>query len=308
MNSPIFKSSQSPYVTHVTTLFNVVSRHPLSHASVHLYVVLLAEMNRSCWPETYGLSDRMMALKAIMSVRTLVSARQELMNVGVIDCHIEGTGSQTRCVYRFLPPQVPSRMRYSPRTEEEPMETPFPCESVMSNDSTNDARLLKGTGVLKTKDKEEDEEKEREKEKTESLPLSQIESFLMNQREWASTFCSANNMTSNKLHRHIKQFVLQLQNQGIKTKEKADAVRHFGAWYNRMNLQQFQEQEKQLEAQERYRAEEEARRQEEIRHKQQMEEESKASYRRLYAEMKRKEAEGDPKAIAWMNKYRDVIV
>ncbi len=294
------RSNVSPYVAHVTAFFRAVINSQQSHAAVHLHAVLLAEMNRANWPATFEMSDRMMAVKVCMTPRTLVSARKELIDARIIDCTMKGTGSKACCVYRLLTgpaATIDGWGRGSGQTSCAP-------SAVMPNGSTNSVRPLNGTGVLKTKDLYKDQE-EREKEKTESLSLAQVPAFLMSQTEWLTGFCYNNGVERRRLQRYINKFVLQLQNQGITYKEKRDVIRHFGAWYNRLDIQQFTQMERQIDLEEQRRFEAEKERQEEIQKKEMEEKRSKEAYRRTYEEAKRRAAEGDEFSINWLKKAEE---
>ena len=69
------KSYRSPYVANVTALFDAVLQSQLSHTAIHLYLMLVATMNRQCWPDTIEMSDRVMAGQVGMTTATTSSRR-----------------------------------------------------------------------------------------------------------------------------------------------------------------------------------------------------------------------------------------
>ena len=219
------KSYRSPYVANVTALFDAVLQSQLSHTAIHLYLMLVATMNRQCWPDTIEMSDRVMAGQVGMTTRPLAAARHDLIEAGILVCHTAGAGCNTHCVYQLR--QRDARM---------------PHAMMQKSIAQPTAPLNRTPHALKTEnqDKEKEEKKKslalHERGGEKELTPDEVAPFLMGRTEWVATFCRNNGITPDQLRHRIGEFVRHLQNTATVSKEPNDALRHFALWYERIEL------------------------------------------------------------------------
>ena len=231
------KSYRSPYVANVTALFDAVLQSQLSHTAIHLYLMLVATMNRQCWPDTIEMSDRVMAGQVGMTTRTLAAARHDLIEAGILVCHTAGAGCNTHCVYQLR--QRDARM---------------PHAMMQKSIAQPTAPLNRTPHALKTEnqDKEKEEKKKslalHERGGEKELTPDEVAPFLMGRTEWVATFCRNNGITPDQLRHRIGEFVRHLQNTATVSKEPNDALRHFALWYERIELFRYLRNRQQEEA------------------------------------------------------------
>lgn len=290
------KSYRSPYVANVTALFDAVLQSQLSHTAIHLYLMLVATMNRQCWPDTIEMSDRVMAGQVGMTTRTLAAARHDLIEAGILVCHTAGAGCNTHCVYQLR--QRDARM---------------PHAMMQKSIAQPTAPLNRTSHALKTEnqDKEKEEKKKslalHERGGEKELTPDEVAPFLMGRTEWVATFCRNNGITPDQLRHRIGEFVRHLQNTATVSKEPNDALRHFALWYERIELFRYLRNRQQEEAAQQRLANEEEARQAALRHKEELERESRENFRKTLAEARRRAAEGDPFSIKWLEENKELL-
>ena len=105
---------------------------------------------------------------------------------------------------------------------------------------SNAKAKLKQSCSYKDKDKDKDKD---ERENTEtpppqnydfSIPTSEIEKYMNSQEQimWFESYCMNNHLTPEQLQKKITEFVKDLQDKNITTKEKKDLFSHFTNWNN----------------------------------------------------------------------------
>ena len=105
---------------------------------------------------------------------------------------------------------------------------------------SNAKAKLKQSSSYKDKDKDKDKD---ERENTEtpppqnydfSIPTSEIEKYMNSQEQimWFESYCMNNHITPEQLRKKITEFVKDLQDKNITTKEKKDLFSHFTNWNN----------------------------------------------------------------------------
>ena len=67
-----------------------------------------------------------------------------------------------------------------------------------------------------------------------SIPTSEIEKYMNSQEQimWFESYCMNNHLTQEQLRKKITEFVKDLQDKNITTKEKKDLFSHFTNWNN----------------------------------------------------------------------------
>ena len=295
MNITTNRTKRSPYVNNVSMLFYAVRYLQLSHAAIHLHAMILSLMNERRWPERIEMSDRMMAEQLGMVTRTLVAARQELIDAHILICCTVGSGNRTQCAYSLVPRAVYLEKHGRGGAGYYDVEN---SDSVMSKGIAEPNSPLKG--ILYSSYKINKENKEGE---IKDMAVHEIPRHLWQKKGWADNFCQCNGISHEKLKRHLLQFTRHLMNQGFTSKPMEDVERHFGAWFDHMACQNFQKQEQQLDAQERARRNEEESRMLEKERRAADEQRMRERFERMCEEMRRRAAEGDEEAIEWLKRY-----
>lgn len=276
------RKTGSPFVQNVLGLFRAAEDGVLSHAALHLYTVLLARMNRQEWSGSLAMSDRSMGASLGMSVRTVAQSRQELEAEGLVTFSMEGTGKNTRCVYRL-------------------------ATDAMQNGI---ARAV-GSSFKPVKDLKQDKDEDGERRPDEArIPLERLKEEMMGDERWVCRFCQNTGMSRDALEERVDRYVQWLQNQNLADKERGDAFAHFASICQKSERRQEEqllaERRRRAEAQERSRraAEEERRYREEAEAKAAAE--RRAAWYRTVEQARTRAAEGDPRAAEWLKKNENL--
>lgn len=286
------KVASSAYVRNVGAIMQSASSLLLGSAAVRMHVVLVAMLNRERWPDTLAVSDHRMAELTGLSRRTVAKARQELVEANVVICRAEGQGSQSRWVYRTVVDQLAAQQQDTPTDM-----------GVATNMATDTSYILKEENRRKEKTEEGRRETRPGSSAPELLPLAELKDWMLSQNAWVEQFCQRNRITLSVLGMELEQFVNHLSNCGHVGKPAADALGHFGAWYDRRHQQHVaREQAAHLVQEEWRQAQADEERQRQLRAEEELQR-GIASWRASREEMRRKAAEGDASALMWLGKY-----
>lgn len=190
-----------------------------------MYFFILEHNNRLGWKQKFGLPMQMtMDAIGIKNNRTYTKAFNDLVDWGFIVLHQKSKNQYSANIIAIVKNTRATTKALSKATHKH-----------SQKQRTGIAHIdIPITNIPITNLQERERETPPPQNYDFSIPTSEIEKYMNSQEQimWFESFCMNNHITPEQLRTKITEFVKDLQDKNITTKEKKDLFSHFTNWNN----------------------------------------------------------------------------
>ena len=224
------------YIDLINQFWDIDEDWQFTCCETRLYFYLLKTANRLGWADSWTRSDAKVSSDVGVSVKTMKTARNRLVQAGLIEVVSGGKGQRDKTKYSFrlefrcqnLPPKRQPKGTPNGQPKRQPKGTPNSIYNERALDK--DLDLDKENTLTSIK---ESPDFQRELD----LPLAECRDYILrNHAQWIETTTmnvrsgGHKDFTVDDFMDYFDKFFVKLQNEGGETKSPQDAQKHFFNW------------------------------------------------------------------------------